>query len=79
VHVGDAISNRIGMQNSIYRITYPFGSPFTGWIGTDMAELLTNIEPWWIIEGERLRMITTGNALAYAVMKLCGLVRYLEP
>jgi hypothetical protein len=30
---GDAIMNRIGAQNSIYRNTYPFGSPFTGWAG----------------------------------------------
>ena len=30
---GDAILNRIGTQNSIYRNTHPFGSPFTGWVG----------------------------------------------
>jgi hypothetical protein len=29
----DVILNRIGAQNSIYRNTYPFGSPFTGWVG----------------------------------------------
>ncbi len=31
---GEAIMNRIGAQNSIYRNTYPFGSPFTGWNGS---------------------------------------------
>lgn len=30
---GDAIMNRIGAQNSLFRNTYPFGSPFTGWVG----------------------------------------------
>lgn len=30
---GEAIMNRIGGQNSVYRSTYPFGSPFTGWSG----------------------------------------------
>jgi RHS repeat-associated protein len=30
---GDAITNRIGAQNSIYRYTYPLGSPVTGWAG----------------------------------------------
>ena len=30
---GEAILNRIGGQNSIYRNTYPYGSPFTGWAG----------------------------------------------
>ena len=30
---GEAVLNRIGGQNSIYRNTYPFGSPFTGWAG----------------------------------------------
>jgi len=30
---GGAILNRIGGQNSLYRNTYPFGSPFTGWVG----------------------------------------------
>jgi hypothetical protein len=27
---GEAIMNRIGARNSLYRNTYPFGSPFTG-------------------------------------------------
>lgn len=30
---GDAILNRIGAQNSLYRNTYPFGSSFTSWVG----------------------------------------------
>ena len=30
---GDALLNRIGRQNSGYRNTYPYGSPFTGWNG----------------------------------------------
>jgi RHS repeat-associated protein len=30
---GDAILNRIGAQNSPFRKTYPFGSPYTGWTG----------------------------------------------
>jgi RHS repeat-associated protein len=30
---GDGILNRIGAQNSLFRNTYPFGSPFTGWVG----------------------------------------------
>jgi hypothetical protein len=30
---GDAIMNRIGAQNSIYRSAHPFGSPVTGWNG----------------------------------------------
>lgn len=30
---GDAVMNRIGGQNSIYRNAYPNGSPFTGWRG----------------------------------------------
>jgi hypothetical protein len=30
---GDAILNRVGGQNSLFRNTYPFGSPFTGWVG----------------------------------------------
>lgn len=30
---GGAILNRIGARNSLYRNTYPFGSPFTGWVG----------------------------------------------
>ena len=30
---GDAILNRIGGHNSLFRNTYPFGSPFTGWSG----------------------------------------------
>ena len=30
---GEAVLNRIGRQNSVYRKTYPYGSPFTGWSG----------------------------------------------
>jgi hypothetical protein len=30
---GDAILERIGAQNSLYRNTYPFESPFSGWVG----------------------------------------------
>jgi len=30
---GNAIMNRIGGQNSIYRNTYPYGSNLTGWGG----------------------------------------------
>jgi hypothetical protein len=30
---GDAVLSRIGTQNSTFRNTYPYGSPFTGWIG----------------------------------------------
>lgn len=42
--VGDALLNRIGGQNSIYRNTYPFGSPFTSWAGVDVANLLPRTE-----------------------------------
>ncbi|HMC04855.1 MAG TPA: RHS repeat-associated core domain-containing protein, partial [Actinomycetota bacterium] len=31
---GDAVTNRIGKQNSLYRTTYPIGSPVTGWNGS---------------------------------------------
>jgi hypothetical protein len=30
---GQAILNRIDKQNSLYRTTYPYGSPLTGWTG----------------------------------------------
>ena len=30
---GEALLNRVGAQNSGFRSTYPFGSPFTGWGG----------------------------------------------
>jgi RHS repeat-associated protein len=30
---GDGVLNRIGIQNSLFRTTYPLGSPFTGWAG----------------------------------------------
>jgi hypothetical protein len=31
---GDAVVNRIGKQNSLYRTTYPMGSPVVGWNGS---------------------------------------------